>query len=425
MNIFIIALGTRGDIQPYVALGVGLKKAGHQVTICSTSNFRSFVTEYGLLFDQTRDEILELMNTDEGKAVFDGDQSTWKKIKLYAKLAKMSDAVQMHMLEDTWRAAEKAKPDVILYHPKGYGGPHIAEKIGVPIIMAVVVPGVVPTSEFPAIMFPEWKLGGWYNRFTSKLFMKLGALGFGKYVKRWRKANGLPALRRSVSLVNLPSGAPIPVMHGLSQHVIPFPHDWPDHTTMTGYWFLDQPEAWQPPAPLVDFLNSGAPPVYIGFGSMSGTKTARVSRIVVEAVQKAKLRAILAKGWGGLEAKDLPDSIYQIEAAPHDWLFPKMAGVVHHGGAGTTAAGLRAGKPSLICPFIVDQPFWGRRVQALGAGPTPIHQKDLAVDNLASALRDLVDSAQYRRKAEVIGEKLRQEDFMGPSLAFIERHAKR
>jgi len=421
MKIFMIALGTRGDIQPYVGLALGLKNAGHDVTICSTANFESFVADYGLRFEATRDEIVELMATDEGKAVFDGDRSTWQTVKLYSKLAKRAGAIQMDMLEQSWQAAERTNPDVILYHPKGYGGPHFAEKLGIPVILTLVVPGVVPTSAFPAFGFPTWNLGGGYNRLTSKLLMKSAALSLGKYVQTWRKNHGLPEVRGGVSLVNKPNGKPIPAMHGFSQHVLPFPADWPDYAAITGYWFLNQPEQWQPPQNLVDFLNAGAPPVYVGFGSMSNTKTAKVSRIVVDALKKAGVRGIIAKGWGGIEAKDLPDSILAIDGAPHDWLFPRMSAVVHHGGAGTTSAGLRAGKPSVVCPFFGDQPFWGRRVEALGAGPKPIAQKDLETESLATAIRAAVETASYRENAESIGEKLRQEDSIGPALAFIER----
>lgn len=423
MNIFIIALGTRGDVQPYVALALGLKKAGHQVTICSTENFRSFVTEYGLPFEPTRDDILEIMNTEGGRALLQGDLSFWKAIETAREMLDLAGPLQKQMLDDTWRAAERTQPDLILCHPKGYGGPHIAEKLGIPIIMALVIPGVVPTAAFPGFGFPEWKLGGWYNRWTAQLFTSVWTMSFAKPVKSWRNTHGLPPVRGSLSLTKHPNGSPIPAMHGFSEHVVPFPSDWPDYATMTGYWFLDQPDTWQPPAPLIDFLNASKPPVYIGFGSsISGTKTARISQVVVEAVRKANVRAILAKGWGGLDARDLPESIYQIDGAPHDWLFPRMAAVVHHGGAGTTAAGLYAGKPSLICPFSVDQPFWGHRVHALGAGPVPIPSKALTVDKLARALRDLVDNAHYRERSEAIGDKLRKEDSIAAAIAFIERH---
>jgi sterol 3beta-glucosyltransferase len=160
--------------------------------------------------------------------------------------------------------------------------------------------------------------------------------------------------------------------------------------------------------------------VYVGFGSMVGSKAADVSGVVVDGLQKAKVRGILATGWGGLTARDLPDTIHKIDDAPHDWLFPRVAAVVHHGSAGTTAAGLRAGRPTLANPFIVDQPFWGRRVHELGAGPVPIAQKALRTDNVAQAFRELADNEDFRRNAGAIGENLRQEDSMAHALAFIE-----
>lgn len=424
MNIYMIALGTRGDVQPYIGLGIGLQKAGHRVTICSSANFRSFVEEYGIQFEPTRDDLLAVMNTDDGQAILDNSVSFFKKIRIYMQVAKQSGAVQMEMLEDTWRAAEKSNPDVILYHPKGYGAPHFAEKLGVPVIHAFLAPGVIPTQDFPAFGFPTWKLGGWYNRWTTRVVLKALAMSLGKYIKSWRSLHGLPALPQGVSFSHLPSGEPIPMLLGFSEHVVPRPSDWPKDTGIMGYWFLPQPDAWTPPASLVDFLNSGPAPVYVGFGSMSSSKSAQVSRIVVEALQKANVRAVLAKGWGGLKVGDVPDSIHLIDAAPHDWLFPRMAAVVHHGGAGTTSAGLRAGKPTLICPFFGDQPFWGQRIKDLGAGPAPIAQKDLKVDNLAAALQDLVTNETYRRTAEDIGHKLQNEDSLTRTIAFIERHAK-
>ncbi|MBK9266422.1 MAG: glycosyltransferase family 1 protein [Polyangiaceae bacterium] len=420
MNIFIITLGTRGDVQPYIALGLGLQKAGHQVTLCTTVNFRDFVTEHGLRYGYLNDDALKLIHTDAGRSALDDDRSMWKTIKTYAELTKLAAPMQAALLEEGWQAAEAAKPDLILFHPKGLGASHYAEKLGIPSICALLIPMLVPTREFSGFGFPEWKLGGWYNRLTTKFTLAAMSMGFGKYVDAWRKKHGMPR-RRSRDFLHTSDDRPIPVMHGFSPNVVPRPADWPDHVTVTGYWFLDKQETWSPPSSLVDFLNAGDPPIYIGFGSMTNQKTERVSRVVVGALQKAKVRGILATGWGGLEANDLPDSIYKIDAAPHDWLFPRMAAVVHHGGAGTTAAGLRAGRPTLICPFFGDQPFWGRRVQTLGAGPAPIPPKKLAVDNLAKALRELVENEALRRNAEAIGEKLRQEDSMKNTLAFIEQ----
>lgn len=426
MKIFVIGLGTRGDVQPYVALSLGLQKAGHEVTLCTSENFRSFVSEYGLSSSYVFDDVMALMNTDAWRGILDDTTSTWRRIKCFIELSKLASPMQMRMLDELWQAVETSRPDVIVYHPKAYGVPHFAERLGMKAILGILVPGFVPTRAFPAVGFgvPEWKLGSWYNYGSSWLANGLTSLGVGKYIKQWRKAQGMPALARRVDTAKMPDGRPIPVVHGYSGHVMPVPNDWPAHVSVSGYWFLDQPKAWEPPESLTAFLNAGDPPVYIGFGSMSGPKTAHVSRIVVEALQKANVRGLLATGWGGLEANQLPETIHKIDMAPHDWLFPRMAGIVHHGGAGTTAAALRAGRPSLVCPFAMDQPFWGRRVHALGAGPAPIKQRAISVKTFAPALHDLANNLEYRKNSAAIGEKLRNEDAIGNAVRFIEAQVK-
>jgi len=192
---------------------------------------------------------------------------------------------------------------------------------------------------------------------------------------------------------------------------------------MTGYWFLDDAQEWLPDSKLSAFLDAGPPPVYIGFGSMAGRDPERLGTIAVEALQAAGVRGIIATGWGGLRTGSLPDSILKIDQAPHDWLFPRMAAIVHHGGAGTTAAALRAGKPSVIVPFFGDQPVWARRVYEIGAGARPIPQKKLTAENLASAISNVTGNAGMRRTAEDLGEKIRSENGVDAAVAIIERHA--
>ncbi len=184
---------------------------------------------------------------------------------------------------------------------------------------------------------------------------------------------------------------------------------------------MDRREDWQPSPELEAFIESGPPPVYIGFGSMAGKNPERLARIVIEALQQTGQRGIIAAGWGGLTTGQLPDTIFPIDSAPHDWLFPRMAAVVHHGGAGTTAAGLRAGRPTIICPFLGDQSTWGQHVYDLGAGSKPIPQKKLTVEKLAAALREVATSQAIQQSAAEIGEKIRQEDGIANAVTIIER----
>lgn len=420
MNVFILTLGTRGDIQPYIALGLALQKAGHAITLCAPSNFQSFVEEYGLRYGYMTDALLRLLGTDTGRNALDGAQSFSQRVRTFVELAKQAKPIQIAMLEDGWKAAEQANPHLILFHPKAVGAPHFAEKLGVPAMAAPLVPMLVPTRAFPSVPFPPWRLGGWYNKLTARLINFASRKGTQSYIGAWRQSHGMSLRPRHTDLLHSSTGAPHPVLFGISPHVLPKPDDWPDHAEMIGYWFLDRLDSWTPPGPLADFLDAGDPPVYIGFGSMVGPRAKAMAQTIVEAVQLAKVRAVVATGWGGLDVHQLPDSIFKLDQAPHDWLFPRMAAIVHHGGAGTTAAGLRAGRPALICPFFGDQPFWGHRVAELGVGPRPLPHRRFRPKPLAAALEELVGNKTLRRNAEALGERLEREDGTANAVAFIE-----
>jgi sterol 3beta-glucosyltransferase len=256
------------------------------------------------------------------------------------------------------------------------GGYHIAEKLGIPGFLSIPFPVYVPTAEFPAVVFPEWKIGGWYNKLTYTLATRMAQASMGSTVNAWRKKTlNLPKWSAFTNDLVRGNGQPMPVLHCYSPHVLAQPSDWPETAVATRYWFLDRDDTWQPPADLVDFIAAGPPPVYVGFGSISGRDPQKTTRAILDALAQSGQRGILATGWGGLQTSDLPDSVFQIKAVPHDWLFPQMAAVVHHGGAATTAAGFRAGVPTVVCPFFGDQPFWGKLVAALGVGSEPVPRK--------------------------------------------------
>ena len=221
-------------------------------------------------------------------------------------------------------------------------------------------------------------------------------------------------------MVHTSDGSHVPALNGWSRHVAPDPLDWPNAVRTMGYWFLDRAD-WEPPADLETFLSAGPPPVYVGFGSMAGRRPERTTAAVLGALRQTGLRAVLASGWGGLRRGDLPASVVLIDRVPHDWLFPRVAAVVHHGGAGTTAAGLRAGRPTVVCPFFGDQPFWGRRVHELGAGPAPTPQKRLTAERLAAALREATERPSIREAATTLGRQIRREDGIADTVAHIER----
>ena len=420
MNIFIVTAGSRGDVQPYVALGKGLEKAGHSVTVCTCSSFESFITDHGLNYGYMNDDFIKLVDSEAGREAMESGSNIFGLIKSMVTLMKDAKALNREMMKDAWNAAQEAEPDIIIFHPKALAGSHIAEKLGIPAILAIPVPSIVSTREFVATGFPDLKFGGGFNRLSYSIVYK-GYHNYDDVVNEFRQdVLGLGKYPKSTTPIQMANGRPIPVLHGHTEIVWPRPHDWPETAFVTGYWFLDQDEEWEIPEALEAFIKAGDPPVYVGFGSMAGRNPGKITDIVVEALQKANVRGIIATGWGGLSVDDLPETIYKIEKAPHDWLFSQVAAVVHHGGAGTTAAGLRAGKPSVICPFIVDQPIWGAKVHSLGAGPKPIPQKKLTVDKLVQAIEEAVGNPAMREKAQSIGQRIRNEDGIGKAIKIIE-----
>lgn len=212
-----------------------------------------------------------------------------------------------------------------------------------------------------------------------------------------------------------------PILYGFSPLVIPPPSDWDTNTHVTGFWYLDQVEDWTPPPDLMEFLEAGSPPIYVGFGSMSSRKPEETADLILSALEQTKQRAVMLSGWRGLQKADLPDSVFMVDSVPFSWLFPRVAAVVHHGGAGTTAYGLRAGVPSIVVPFFADQPFWGYCVAKLGVGPKPIPRRKLTVERLAKAIQEAVKDEAMRQRAADLGSKIQAEDGVARAVAIIQQ----
>jgi sterol 3beta-glucosyltransferase len=263
--------------------------------------------------------------------------------------------------------------------------------------------------------------GGAAGRRAGYRLVNTPATRFGTGpVQRWRRECGLPPRPRGIDLRHDALGRPVLLLHANSQALLPRPADWPAHAVTTGFWRLPPATVWAPPPALQAFLDAGPPPVYVGFGSMAGCDAEGLARLVIKALALAGLRGVLARGWGGLQAAAVPAHVHLIDEAPHDRLLPLMAAVVHHGGAGTTAAGLLAGRPTVICPFFGDQPFWGRVVHGAGLGPAPIPQRKLTPARLAAAMQQAVGSEAMRNAAAAMGQRLRMEDGVGNAVAQLE-----
>jgi sterol 3beta-glucosyltransferase len=421
MRITLIAPGSQGDVRPYVALGMGLKVDGHTVCLATNLNFETLVRQHGLEFHPLHGDTEALMRDPEvGNALAKNNP-----IAQLSLLKKKLIVLNEQWVRDCLEACRGA--DLVM---GGFGGvitgQPVAEKLGIPFVQAWLVP-FLPTREFPAVSFPTIRtwLGGRLNHPSHVLGWRWLAWPMQRASVNAARQSvlGLPPAPKPDGPLAWLNERKYPVLNGFSPHVVPRPADWGAHIHITGYWFLDPPSDWQPPAGLVEFLQAGPPPVYVGFGSMSHGGPAaslRATHMVVKALQLAGQRGILLAGWGGLSQADLPDSVYIVDSIPHSWLFPQVAAVVHHGGAGTTAAGLRAGVPTITVPFIsLDQNFWGWRVADLGVGLPPIPSRRLTAKRLARAITAAVTDPLMRQRAAELGEKIRLEDGVAQAVAIL------
>lgn len=423
MNILILTIGTRGDVQPHIALGVGLSDAGHDVTICTSPRYHVLFENRGPAFALLNDDIVALVESAEGRAAIEDMSSLISGLTAATRLLLRHGDIQRELVRDAWTATADVEPDAIVYHPKMACGLHFAEKLEIPAVIAPLYPLFLPTSAYPNVGLAPLHLGasltGTFNRVTHRVVRSVVRGISTRYFSDWRSEHSLPPLPRGHGILRDANGRPASFMNAWSEHVASNPDDWPRDVETTGYWFLDSRPDWTPSPDLAAFLDAGPPPVYIGFGSMASRHPERTTQLVLDAVAQSGCRAILASGWGGLTPDDVPDSVFRLDGAPHDRLFPRCAAVVHHGGAGTTAAGLRAGRPTVICPFFGDQPFWGRRVHELGAGPEPIPQKKLTASGLASAIRAATETSSIRQSARELGRRIRDEDGIGRALHYL------
>lgn len=413
-RITIIASGTRGDVQPAIALGTALHAAGYAVRVLAGSGFRAWIEGHGLEAAPSQVDMEALMSSDDGRAWVAHGHSPRAQLRLMRRLL---DRFAAQLVTEAWEASQDADAIVGSFTSDAYALA-IGEKLGVPVLSMPLQPVLVATRDGRSAvnaLRPDRvsRLNDWFGRVFIEPFPWLL---YGKHVNEFRRRIGLPTvgLRQDVR-----ARRGMTILHAVSRHVMPRPSDWPASFHVTGYWFLDDAREWQPPAGLIEFLDAGPPPVCIGFGSMTGHEPAGTTSLVVDAVRRSGQRAVLLAGWAGLGSEKAGGDVFVLAEAPHAWLFPRMATVVHHGGAGTTAAGLAAGVPTVVIPHFADQPYWGRRVHALGVGPRPLPRHRLTAAGLGEAIREAVTDAAMRRRAATLGARIRDEDGLADAVAII------
>ncbi len=412
-----MAVGSRGDVQPYCALALGLQRAGYRVRIATHYNFEEFVSQLGLEFAPIAGNYQELLQSEAGQKLLAGQRS---------KL--ISDELFQKQLADGWASCQGT--DVVIFTPLSLWGYHIAEKLAVPGFIGANIP-ISPTRAFPLLKFNLSPRNPFESTLNYASYLLLEFLFWQEQretINRFRQETlnlpPLPFLGNRFRRKRPNNLSPLPIFYGFSPSVIPKPADWADWLNVTGYWFLDQATTYQPPKELLDFINDDSPPVCIGFGSMTSSNPQSVTEVLLEALARSQQRGILLSGWAGIGNVKMPNHVFVIDSVPHDWLFPRMAAVVHHGGANTTAAGLRAGVPSVIVPFFADQPVWGQRLADLGVSPPPVPFKELSAQALATAIQVAVSDEEMRSRAEALGRKIREEDGVANAVAAFQHYLK-
>ncbi len=416
MRITILTQGSRGDVQPYIALGVGLKNVGYQVCLPAPEVFRPLICAAGLDFIPFRGfDPQEFIRTPEIQtAVRQGGQ-----LHILTALLRKAGPLLEGLFDEYWRTSADA--DLLIASSLLFGIPDCAEKRGIPLIQAPIHALLAPTRAFPSAFFAPW--GAQENNFINPITHKIVQFAFWSLCRavltRWRLKMGLPRIDDYFQHMRARND---PTLYAFSPSVLPTPTDWPANHHVTGYWFLEPASGWQPPPALIQFLESGPPPVYVGFGSMDTQNPARMTRLVVDALAASGQRGVLASGWGGLQSESLPATIFPIREIPHSWLFPQMAALVHHGGMGTTAAGLRAGIPAVIIPLGGDQPFWADRLQRLGVGIHSASFFKISAKRLTIDLTRALSDPTLRARSVALGEKIRAEHGVERAVQLIQNY---
>lgn len=411
MNITILTYGSRGDVQPFLPLSLGLMERGHQVILAAPSRFKNLVEEHGIGFFPLagNPEDLSRRLNDAG----------YNFIKQVSELTSHSVKIGAEMIRQTQNACSDA--DLIIHTFANAVGAHtLAREKDIPDIHIQTFPMFTPTGDYPNITMPN--LGNRFlNRLThiaSIIIAELTSfLGFEQVRRRAR----LPQRRLFSPFRDDPPRLRTPILCAWSPVLIPPSRDWNPWVHITGYYFFPSDNSYAPPNELKKFLNSGKPPVCISFGSMVNRNVEKAEMVIRESLKRTNNRGVILSGWGSAKGESTSDLLY-LESAPHDWLLPKCKILIHHGGAGTTSAGLRAGIPQVVIPFMADQPFWGSRVHAIGVGPSPIPVKKLSVNRMVGAIAE-AESKVVLERAQAAGQIIRGENGVGNAVTLIESYA--
>ncbi|MDN5919016.1 MAG: glycosyltransferase [Pseudonocardia sp.] len=414
MRILVLAPGSTGDVAPYTGLGQRLTADGHHVAIAANERFRTMITTAGLEFRLLRGDPESGNTSEEGRRWHADGSGPLGQARMVRVLREYVDTVS----EDFIPAVRDGADIVLLNSVALFTGYDVCEGLGVASAGAFPSP-VHPTGDLPAAALGLPDLGGTVNRALDRVALAAGALSFGRTAARLRSQLGLAPVR-STSLWSRLAARDWPAFYGYSRALLPRFRDWPRSARVTGAWWPAVPDGWRPDPGLQAFLDAGDPPVFVGLGSRSLPDPDAVQSVIRESLRRAGLRGVVQSGWAGLTGGEKADDrILTIGDVPHEWLFPRMAALVHHCGAGTTAAGLRAGVPTVGLPVLADQPFWASRLVSIGVSPGAVPLRRLTADRLTDALVAATRDTRYRRRAEELKCIVDTEDGAGEVAAVL------
>lgn len=402
MRVVIAAVGSLGDVAPYTGLAAALADAGHTAAIATHAPYEAAVRAADVEFLPLAMDPRQVLAGERGRRAAGGSP-----LAVRHSIAMIAEH-QRDLGQGLLAAATGA--DVLLLSPMAWLGWHVAEGLGIRSAGVYLQPWT-PTAAFPPAAMTTRSLGGWGNRAAARMLRAAGQRPARSVIADLRRQLGLAPLTPSRSFAQMDRDR-WPIYYGFSPGVVPAPRDWPAWHRVVGYWWPVPDPGWTPPDELVAFLDAGDPPVYVGFGSMPAADPSHLASVITDAVRAAGVRAVVQSG--DADAHLRGDDILALGPAPHAWLFPRTAAVVHHCGAGTTAAGVRAGTPTVPVPVMVDQPFWAQRLHALGVATAPIPAARLTADRLADAIRTAVSSADLRRHAAALARQIAPEDGYAP-----------
>jgi sterol 3beta-glucosyltransferase len=409
MKIAIFTLGTRGDVQPYAVLGKALKLRGHEVVLSTAKNFESLVKSYGLEFVPVDADFQALLDSEEGKKIRKNPFLAKKQLNKFV-YPMMADAFA------TFYALAK-ESDRVLFHVKTLAD-NFADQFPDKMISANVIPAIQPTTAFANPVINFLSLPAFVNKFTYRV-TEWGLKMWTKPVNDFRNSVGLPL---KFVKPNVPS------IYGISEHFLKKPTDYPVNSFFTGFW-SDESDV-ELAQDVIDFINAGESPLLITFGSMPFDSKLDLKDLIKQVSKKCNTRIILIKGWGLTDVKELEglSNIKVIDSAPYDKLIPLVKAVVHHGGIGTMAACMKAGKPFLTCPVLYplgDQVFWGKIAVDKGVGLKPLPIKKMTAASFISNIEILLNDESLYTKAKQLSNQLNNEDGVAKAIELIENNCVR